>query len=127
MDYKTKDAALLIFIVLTILGFLLALNMNLKANKFNRGFQKEMAFRLDLEEGVNKLRSEKMDLTNMLMDKDLEIKKNKELIENLNQVISEQQADIKKLQSELEKLTLLKDKLEDNLKEELIKQSNKSK
>ena len=121
MGDKTKEKALLIFIILTIIGFIFAFNTNVKANKHKKLFEKEMAFRLDMEEKVSKLRNEKMNLTTTLRDKDLEVQRKNRLIENLDQTISGQEAEIDELQSELEKLTLLKEKLEDNLKEELSK------
>lgn len=127
MGDKTKDLYLFIFIILTIIGFIFAFNGSIKAGKNQKLFEKEMAFRLDMEEAVTKLRSEKMNLTTTLKDKDLEIKRNNEKIENLSNIISGQETKINALSSELQKESLLKDKLEDNLKEELSKQVNKTK
>lgn len=121
MNDRAKGTILFIFIILTIIGFIFAFNSNIKANENRKLFEKEMAFRLDMEEKVSKLRNEKMDLTTALKNKDLEIQQKDQLIKDLNQTISEQKVKIEILQSELKKATLLKEELEDNLKEELSK------
>lgn len=121
MNDKTKDLALLIFIILTIIGLILSFSTYIKLNMYKKSFEKEMAFRLDMEEKVNKLRSEKVELTASLQDKNLDIQRKGQLIENLNSVVSGNETEIKRLQSELERLALLKDKLEENLKDELVK------
>lgn len=127
MGDKTKDLTLFIFILLTILGFAFAFSTSMKADKNKRLFEKEMAFRLDMEEQLSKLRNEKINLTSLQNEKDAEIQRKNQLIENLEKTVSEKNSEIANLQSELEKLTLLKEKLEDNLKEELAKQADKSK
>ncbi|MBL7196484.1 MAG: hypothetical protein ISS47_00140 [Candidatus Omnitrophica bacterium] len=121
MNDRAKGTILFIFIILAIIGFIFAFNSNIKANENRKLFEKEMAFRLDMEEKVSKLRNEKMDLTTALKNKDLEIQQKDQLIKDLNQTISEQKVKIEILQSELKKATLLKEELEDNLKEELSK------
>ena len=117
-----KDLILLFVIILTVLSIAFAANTITKSNKFKRAFEKEMAFRLDMEERVSKLRNEKLDLTNKLKDRDLEIKELNMKIELLEKDIADQESKVKQLQVELNTMTLLKEKLEDNLKEELAKQ-----
>ena len=78
-----------------------------------------MAFRLDMEENVNKLRNEKMDLTTAIQDKDLEIQDKDKLITELNKTVADQKETIESLQLELKGMTLLKEQLENNLKTEL--------
>ena len=123
MGNKAKDIRLLIFITLTIIAFMFAFNGNIKADRNKKLFEKEMAFRLDMEEKLSKIRNEKINLITVLKDRELEIKRNTERINSLNNIISEKNKEIENLQTELEKLNLLKEKLEDNLKEELSKKS----
>ena len=129
MNDKFKDMALFVIIVIAIIGFIFAISISIKANSYKNNFEKEMAFRLDMEEKVTKLRTERIDLTTALKDRELEIKKKDNLIESLNQEIVKNNTEIqsfrvkiKDLQVELEKVNLLKEKIEDNLKEELSKQ-----
>jgi len=93
----------------------------LKAGENRKLFEKEMAFRLDMEEKVSKLMKEKMDLITVLKNNDSEIQKKNKLISELNQTAAEQKTQIDNLEIELRGMTLLKDKLENNLKEELSK------
>lgn len=82
-------------------------------------FEKEMAFRLDMEERVTNLRSENMELLANLKSKDLEIKKKDQLITDFSKKDSAQRETIENLQLELKGMTLLKEQLEKNLKDEL--------
>ena len=85
-----------------------------------------MAFRLDMEEKVGNLRNEKVNLTNILKDKNLEIQKKDQSLAALNDSIAGKDAEVNRLQSELQKLDLLKQKLEDNLKDALSEQEEVS-
>jgi len=122
VNFKAKDIALLILILMTTLGFILAINANGKAAKFRGSFEKEMAFRLDMEERVTKLRSENLKLTAVLKDKDLEIQENKTTIAGLNELATTLKEDIQSLQLELKEAVALKQKLVDSLREELDKE-----
>ncbi|MDD5005194.1 MAG: hypothetical protein PHS93_01660 [Candidatus Omnitrophica bacterium] len=113
---KGRIILLPIFMVLAIIGFILAFNTGAEAGKYKKLFEKEMAFRLDMEEKVNNFRNEKMSLTTALQDKDQEIEK-------LKSAVATKENDITKLQSDLDQMTLLKNKLEENLKEELAKKA----
>ena len=134
MSERFKDITLLVLIIVAMICFIFAVSANIKAGNYRNSFEKEMAFRLDMEEKVTKLRADKLGLAESLKDKELEIQKKGNLIENISQEISKNKADIqslrdkvKGLQVELEKMNLLKEKLEDNLKEELAKQTQESK
>ncbi|MFC1646175.1 hypothetical protein ACFL2Y_03250 [Candidatus Omnitrophota bacterium] len=119
MASRTKEPVLLVLVILTIIGFIFAFNSNTKADKNRKLFEKEMAFRLDMEEKVSKLRNENMDLATALKNKDLDIRQKVELIGDLNQTVSDQNTEIESLKSELRKVTLLKEQLESDLKEAL--------
>lgn len=134
MNERFKDITSLVLIAVAMICFIFAVSANIKAGNYKNSFEKETAFRFDMEEIVNKLRSGQLKLTESLKDKELEIQRKGNLIENMDQEISRNKAEIqsfqdkiKDLQTELEKMNLLKEKLEDNLKEELAKQAQESK
>ena len=85
-----------------------------------------MAFRLDMEERLTKLRNETLEFTNALKDKEVEIKKQGIRIELLEKDIANKETEFQKLQTELNAMTLLKEKLEENLKEEFTKQAQET-
>ena len=89
MGDKTKDLTLFIFILLTIIGFAFAFSTSIKSDKNKKLFEKEMAFRLDMEEQLSKLRNEKINLTSGLNEKDTEIQRKNQLIENLEKTVTE--------------------------------------
>lgn len=119
MVEKAKGAILFILIASIVLCLAFAVKLYLKAGENRKLFEKEMVFRLDMEEKTSKLMKEKMDLIAVLKNKDSEIQNKNELISELNQTVAEQNTQIDNLEIELRGMTLLKDKLEYNLKEEL--------
>ena len=119
MVLKSKGVALPVFVVVAVIALIFAFNASAGASKYKKLFEKEMAFRLDMEEKVGNLRNEKVNLTNILKDKNLEIQKKDQLISALNDGVAGKDAEVNRLQSELKKLDLLKQKLEDNLKDAL--------
>jgi len=119
MDNKIRKPIFFFVAVLAILGFLLAFNFNMKANDNRKLFEKEMAFRLDMEEKVGKLRSENMELTSAVKNKDLEIQKKDQLLNDLDQVASQHKEVMESLQLELKAMTLLKNQLEKDLRQAL--------
>lgn len=121
MKDRTRSAVSFVLAILVIIGFAVAFNSNNKANKNRKAFEKEMAFRLDMEEKVSKLRNDKMELTTQLKTKDVEIQKKDQLLADLNKTVSQQQETIETLQLELKGMTLLKNELEDDLKAESAK------
>lgn len=128
MKGESKGILLPVLVVVIIISFIFAFNVNAQANKYKKLFEKEMAFRLDMEEKVSNSRNEKINLTIALKDKDLEIQKKDQLIENLNQAISQKDSEISqkdseinRIQSELQKSNLLKQRLEEDLAQELTK------
>lgn len=121
MGNKAKNLALTVCAVLAILGFLFTFNALSEVQKYRNDFSKEMASRLDLEESLANLREEKMEIIAALKENENQLRKNKTLIEGLNDELTSKEAQLRDIQLELGKLTLLKNKLEDNLKDELIK------
>jgi predicted transcriptional regulator len=124
MKDRAKNTLLFIFAILAIVGIAFAFSSFMKSGENRKLFEKEMAFRLDMEEKVSKLRNEKMDLITELKNKELEVQQtqNKEkIISELNQKLDEQNVKIESLQSELGSLKLLKDELEAKLNEASLK------
>lgn len=122
MNRTKKDIFVFVGMVVAVLSIAVAVNTAIKSDAFKRKFEKEMAFRLDLEERVTKLRNEKLELANSLKDKELEVKNRRATTELLDKEITNKDTEIQKLQSELRTMTLLKNKLEEDLKEELTEQ-----
>ena len=122
MRKNSKDVVVLAVTIVAALSIVFAVNTTIKSDKFRRAFEKEMAFRLDMEERVAKLRNEALELTNALKEKEVEIKRQGIRIELLEKDTAHKETDFQKLQTELDTLILLKEKLEENLKEELAKQ-----
>lgn len=119
MEYSVKKTTLFIFIVLLLISFAIGIKLNVKASDNRKLFEKEMAFRLDMEEKVSKLRNENMELLTAIKNKDLELIEKDQLIASLTQSYGDQKGLIESLQLELKGMTLLKDQLEENLKTEL--------
>ena len=123
MSTRVKDVILIIAVVAAVISMMIAFNVSVKADKHKRSFEKEMAFRLDMEEKVTRLRNEKVDLLAKIKDKDLAIQKKDASIKQLKKDISQAQDEIERLQLELERSNLLKQQLEENLKDVLSKQA----
>jgi len=96
--------ALIIFIAV---AFVFAFTANTEAQRYKKLFEKEMAFRLDMEEKVGQLRNEKIELTNAIDSKDSEIKSRDKKIVELNDIIEARDAEVKDLKSTMEKINSL--------------------
>lgn len=116
-----KDIFVLFATIVTIVSIAFAINTKIKSEKSEQKFANEMAFRMDLEERVTKLRNEKLGLTNLLKDKEVAIKKQKIRIELLEKDIARKETKLGLLRSDLRATILLKERLEEDLKEELKK------
>lgn len=122
MPKNNKDIFVLCIAIVAAVSIALAVNTTIKSDKLKRAFEKEMAFRLDSEERVTKLRNEKLDLTNQIKDRDLEIKKLKANTDLLLSDLTKTEEELTQVRKDLQTMTLLKDKLEESLKGELSKQ-----
>lgn len=116
-----KDIFVLFATIVAVVSIAFAINTKIKLEKSEQKFANEMAFRMDLEERVTKLRNEKLGLTNLLKDKEVAIKKQKIRIELLEKDIARKETKLGLLRSDLRATILLKERLEEDLKEELKK------
>jgi peptidoglycan hydrolase CwlO-like protein len=101
-----------IFIILAAVAFVFAFSANGEAQKYKKMFEKEMAFRLDMEEKVNQLRSEKIEFTSTVDNKDSEIKEKDNKISELNKAIDSKDTEISGLKAEVDKLNSLNSQLQ---------------
>ncbi|MDD5617763.1 MAG: hypothetical protein PHG69_01590 [Candidatus Omnitrophica bacterium] len=106
---KTPNKGLMIvvpvLIILAAAAFVFAFSANNESQKYKKLFEKEMAFRLDMEEKVNQLRNEKIELTTAMDNKAIEIQEKDTKITELNKIIDSKDTVLKNLQIEIEKAT----------------------
>lgn len=103
-----------IFIILTVAAFVFAFSVNTEVQKYKKLFEKEMAFRLDMEEKVNQFRSEKIEMSSVIDDKDAQIKEKNAKIDELNKAIDAKDVEIKSLKLTIEKVNSLTKQAEQN-------------
>lgn len=122
MRKDKKDVIVLFATIVAVVSIVVAVNVMIKSERVKRAFENEMAFRLDSEERVNKLRNENINLATQLKDKELAIQKHKGSLDTLQQDLKKTKEALAQTEKELQTMTLLKEKLEENLKVELSKQ-----
>jgi len=96
-----------ILIVLAAVAFVFAFSASGEAQKYKKLFEKEMAFRLDIEEKVNQLRSDKIEFTSTVDSKNMEIKAKEDKISELTKVVDSKDTEITSLKAEVDKLNSL--------------------
>jgi uncharacterized protein YaaN involved in tellurite resistance len=128
MEENIKNRLILILAILTLIFFMGSVGSCANAHRQKLARDKEMLTRLDLEEKMSNFVNEKASFEEKIdtLSKELE-KKETELQETKKALVQEQLIN-KSLSEDLEKVTKLKDALEENLKEALVKdKSTKSK
>lgn len=121
MEEGMKNRLILILSVLTAIFFIAAIGSCGSARRQKIAKDKEMATRLDLEENAGKLESQMTSLKQQLQQE-------KAAHETTRKALSQEQLINQDLKDELEKVSELKEALEEDLKEALIKgKSSKSK
>ena len=121
MSNRAKDILILVIVCIAALALIFAFNMGRELGKRKTDLDKEISFRFDMEQKVDSLSAEKLELIATLKNKDMEIQKLTGELEKANQAFDIQEDKIEGLQKNLLEMTLLKEKLEQNLKEELGK------
>jgi peptidoglycan hydrolase CwlO-like protein len=110
-EVKAPNKSLFLLIpilnILAAVAFVFAFSANGEAQKYKKLFEKEMAFRLDMEEKVNQLRSEKVEFTSVVDNKDSEIKEKDNKISELTKIVDSKDTEIADLKAEVEKLSSL--------------------
>ncbi len=116
-----KNRIILILAILNAIFFISTLNSCSNAIRQKAGRDKEMVSRLDLEEKMNKFSQEKATLQENLKLKEDELEKEKAVHQVTKNTLMQEQLVSQSLKEEIQKITKLKDALEENLKEVLIK------
>ena len=123
MKSTAKDVTVLVLAIIALMTFMFGFNARTELNKYKRNFEREMALRLDMEEKVNRFSSERVGMMTQIKNNALEIEKKDATIVQLSRDSETQQERTEELSKQLEQMTLLKEQLEENLKEALVKQS----
>lgn len=120
MDEGIKNRIIIILGILCVILFISTISSCSSAYRQKLARDKEMASRLDTEEKLSNFAQAKsaLEKKNDALSRDLESQK-KELLETKNSLTQEQLVN-KSLNEDLQKVTKLKEKLEENLKEALV-------
>lgn len=116
-----ENRVILVLTILTVIFFMSTVGSCSNAHRLKLARDKEMATRLDLEEKMNKFVQEKTTWEDKLDSLTQDLEKEKAAHEATKGVLTQEQLVTQSLKEELEKLTQLKETLEDDLKEALIK------
>ncbi|MDD5155832.1 MAG: hypothetical protein PHF11_05035 [Candidatus Omnitrophica bacterium] len=120
MEEGFKNRIILILGILTVIFFIGMVSSCNDARKQKSSRDKEMAARLDLEEKMNKSGQEKAATENKINALSQELTKEQAATETTKKALLEAQVVNDSLKKEVIKLTELKEKLEEDLKEALV-------
>ena len=127
MEEAIKNRIILILAILTVILFISTISSCSNAYRQKVARDKEMAARLDLDERMNKFSQEKTVLEDKLKAKEKEVEEEKASHEETKKALVQEQLVNQSLKEELQKVTKLKDALEEDLKDALTGKSTKSK
>jgi multidrug resistance efflux pump len=113
MEENLKSRVIFILALLSLIFFLVTMASCGSLFRYKKAKDKETAARFDLEERVNKLTQEKTLAESKLNSLSEELKKERTALEQA-ELVSQS------LKEELDKVTKLKEKLEEDLKEALV-------
>ena len=125
MEEGIKSRIILILAILTAIFFIATLNSCMDARRWKKDRDSEKSTRFDLEARAQKFESEKSALEDKVRKSDKSVEEAKAELSKTKEALLQQQAANKNLTEELEKVTKLKDALEENLKEALVGKSPK--
>ena len=112
-----RDSSILGFLAgVIVLLLIVVFSLGYQLNKAHKYSSKEKSLRIKAEERVSNLEKEKGNLLKKIEDLESQLNSTKEMVVSKEKVIGE-------LKLEVEKLKKLKEKLEENLSEELIKKN----
>ena len=120
MGENVKNKLILVLAILTIIFFLISASSCINNRKQKIEKDREIASRMDLEEKLSKFNAEKAKLEDKITAMNKIIEEDKAAAESTQKTLLQEQLVNKSLKEELEKLTKLKEKLEENLKEALV-------
>jgi predicted Holliday junction resolvase-like endonuclease len=120
MEETLKNRLILILGILTVICFFSTVSSCVNAQRHRSARDKEMLTRLDLEEKMNKAGQERQVLEKKLTAISQELAQEKSIHDTTKKELLQEKAVAQSLKEELGKVTKLKDKLEDDLKEALV-------
>jgi hypothetical protein len=120
MDEALKNKIVVILAVLTAIFFFGTLGSCNSAMRQKAGRDKEMAARLALEERTSKYVQEKSALEEKAKAKENEVQELKAALETANKALVQDQLVSQSLKEELQKVTKLKETLEEDLRQALV-------
>lgn len=120
MEESLKSRIILILSILVIIFLVGAVGSCNNARQLKTSRDKEMVTRLDLEEKMSKFTQEKSSAEKQINSISQALEQEKQALEATKKDLLQEQLMNKSLTEELEKLTKLKEKLEEDLKEALI-------
>jgi len=128
MEENLKTRVILILAILSVIFFLGTISSCTNAARQKRSRDKEMATRLDLEEKMSKFTQEKQALETKITVLSGQLEEEKAAHQATKKALLQEQMVDSSLKEELQKVTKLKEALEEDLKDALTKgKSTKSK
>ncbi|MDD5594853.1 MAG: hypothetical protein PHY94_01280 [Candidatus Omnitrophica bacterium] len=128
MEEALKTRVILILAILSVIFFLGTISSCTNAARQKRSRDKEMATRLDLEEKMSKFTQEKQALETKITALSGQLEEEKAAHQATKKALLQEQMVDNSLKEELQKVTKLKEALEEDLKDALSKgKSTKSK
>jgi len=125
MIEAVKNRIILILSILTVVFFITTINSCTETQRQKQDKNREIFQRMELEEKSNKLSQEKSDLQNKLNNLQQETEELKAKLDTTQKALLQEELINKSLKEELDKITKLKDRLEEDLKEALTKSKGK--
>ena len=119
MKEMFKEKPVVILGILSLILFVLNIGSCASSYSQNAARRKEMAQRMDIEEKMVKANQEKAALLEKLKAKDKESEEEKTACQAAKKALVQEQLVCQNLKDELQKVTKLKESLEENLKEAL--------
>jgi hypothetical protein len=120
MEEMIKSRAVLILVILSVIFFLGMVGSCSSAHKLKVSHDKEMALRLDLEERASRSGQEKAVLESKINSITQALDEEKVAHQTTKKVLLQEQLVNQSLREELQKITKLKEALEEDLKEALV-------
>lgn len=128
MEENIKNQIILILAILVLIFFVGTVGSCSNAHRQKLARDKEMLTRLDLEEKMSSFVNEKASLEEKIDTLSKKLEKQEAELQETKKALAQEQLINKSLNEDLEKVTKLKDALEESLKEALVKdKSTKSK
>lgn len=120
MEEGIKNRIILILTILVLILFIATINAGLNARRINKELVSQKEMRFELEKKGDLLLKEKTALEKEKKSLSSQLEKDKEEFEEIKKDLQAEKLMTKVLKAELEKITKLKEKLEEDLKEALV-------